>query len=68
MDEAGLTAELVAALNLDRPEHTADMLAMLATALSVEARRHRSRLPRRSPRCSPLTNSNSPSVRGSWPS
>jgi citrate synthase len=40
MDEAGLTAELVAALTLDRPEHTAHVLAMLAGALAVEARCH----------------------------
>lgn len=45
MDEARLSAELVAALILDRPEHTAQVLAMLATALAVEARRHRSPTP-----------------------
>jgi|SRR5215213_7961408 len=41
MDEAGLTAELVGALELDRPEHTAHVLAMLAGSLAVEARCHR---------------------------
>lgn len=41
MDEAGLTAELVTALTLDRPEHTAHVLAMLAGSLAVEARCHR---------------------------
>lgn len=41
MDEAGLTAELVAALTLDRPEHTAHVLAMLAGAVATEARCHR---------------------------
>jgi hypothetical protein len=45
MDEAGLSVELVASLTLDRPEHTAHVLAMLATALAVEARRHRSQIP-----------------------
>jgi hypothetical protein len=42
MGEAELKAELVAALTLDRPEHTAYVLALLAEALCVEARSHRS--------------------------
>jgi hypothetical protein len=45
MDEAGLTAKLVAALTLDRPEHTAHVLAMLAGALAIEARCHRAPTP-----------------------
>jgi hypothetical protein len=40
MEEAQLTAELVTALSLDRPEHTAYVLALLAEALCVEARCH----------------------------
>ncbi len=45
MDEAGLTTELVAALTLDRPEHTAHVLAMLAGAIATEARCHRDPTP-----------------------
>jgi len=45
MDEAGLTAELVTALTLDRPEHTAYVLAMLAGALVTEARCYRDLTP-----------------------
>lgn len=45
MDEAGLTAELVFALDLDRPEHTAHVLAMLAGSVATEARCHRSLTP-----------------------
>jgi len=36
-----LKAELVNALTLDRPEHTAYVLALLAEALCVESRSHR---------------------------
>lgn len=39
--EAELKAELVNTLALDRPEHTAYVLALLAEALCVEARSHR---------------------------
>lgn len=45
MDEAGLTAELVFDLDLDRPEHTAHVLAMLAGSVATEARCHRSLTP-----------------------
>jgi hypothetical protein len=41
MGETELKAELVNALALDRPEHTAYVLALLAEALCVEARSHR---------------------------
>jgi hypothetical protein len=42
MGEAELKAELINALTLDLPEHTAYVLALLAEALCVEARSHRS--------------------------
>src|ERR1043165_2719140 len=42
MGETELKTELVNALALDRPEHTAYVLALLAEALCVEARSHRS--------------------------
>src|SRR2546423_1677387 len=45
MEEAELTAELVAALTLDLPEHTAYVLALLAEALASEARCHRAPTP-----------------------
>lgn len=48
MDEAELTefkAKLVAALSLDRPEHTAYVLALLANSLAGEARCHRAATP-----------------------
>src|SRR5436305_767750 len=45
MEEAELTAELVAALTLDLPEHTAYVLALLAEALAVEARCHHAPTP-----------------------
>lgn len=48
MDEAELAefkAELIAALSLDRPEHTAYVLALLASGLAGEARCHRDATP-----------------------
>jgi hypothetical protein len=45
MDEAGLTAELVFALDLDRPEHTAHVLALLVGSVATEARCHRELTP-----------------------
>lgn len=42
MGEAELKTELVNALTLDLPEHTAYVLALLAEALCVESRSHRS--------------------------
>lgn len=45
MEEVELTAELVAALTRDRPEHTAYVLALLIEALAVETRCHRASTP-----------------------